>query len=82
MAERDFYDVLGVGRGATDDEIKRAYRGLARKLHPDVSDAPDAAEKFAEAQQAYAVLSDKEKRASYDRFGRAAASTDILQFAA
>ena len=71
MAERDFYDVLGVGRGATDDEIKRAYRTLARKLHPDVSDAPDAAEKFAEAQQAYAVLSDKEKRASYDRFGRA-----------
>lgn len=71
MAERDFYDVLGVGRGATDDEIKRAYRALARKLHPDVSDAPDAAEKFAEAQQAYAVLSDKEKRASYDRFGRA-----------
>ena len=74
VSERDFYEVLGVSRDASGEEIKRAFRGLARKLHPDVNDAPDAAEKFAEVQQAYAVLSDEEERRSYDRFGRAGPS--------
>ncbi len=66
---RDFYDILGVKRGATVDEIKSAYRTLARKLHPDVNKAADAAKTFAEVQQAYEVLNDEGKRAQYDRFG-------------
>ena len=69
-AERDYYEVLGVDRGAPDAEIKRAFRKLARELHPDVSEAPDAEEKFREAAEAYEVLSDPERRATYDRFGR------------
>ena len=68
--ERDFYDILGVPRTATDDEIRSAFRKEARKHHPDVSTEPDAEKKFAELQEAYEVLSDTEKRASYDRFGR------------
>ncbi|NUQ53548.1 MAG: DnaJ domain-containing protein [Phycisphaerales bacterium] len=71
MAERDYYTVLGVNRGASDDEIKRAYRGLARKLHPDVNKASDATKKFAEVQEAYDVLSDEKKRKMYDQFGHA-----------
>src|SRR5690606_39928167 len=61
-----------VNRSATADEIKEAYRRLARQYHPDVNKAPDAAEKFKEATEAYEVLSDPEKRAAYDRFGHAA----------
>ncbi len=72
MAEADFYDVLGVSRDATPDAIKKAYRALARKYHPDVNPNDKTAEvKFKEAQQAYDVLSDAEKRALYDRYGRA-----------
>jgi molecular chaperone DnaJ len=68
-AERDYYEILGVHRGASDGEIKKAFRKLARELHPDVSGAPDAQERFREAAEAYEVLSDPERRATYDRFG-------------
>ncbi|MDP7030357.1 MAG: DnaJ C-terminal domain-containing protein [Phycisphaerales bacterium] len=71
MAARDPYEVLGVSRSATEDEIRAAYRKLARTHHPDVSTEPDADKKFAEVQEAYEILSDAEKRAAYDRFGRA-----------
>ena len=69
MAPRDYYEILGVGRDASDDELKGAFRRLARQHHPDVNDAPDAEERFKEINEAYAVLSDGEKRAAYDRFG-------------
>ena len=69
--ERDYYEVLGVSREATDSEIKRAFRSLARELHPDVSAAPETDHKFREVAEAYEVLSDPERRATYDRFGRA-----------
>ncbi len=71
---RDYYEVLGVSRTATQAEIKTAFRTLARKYHPDVSQEPDAEERFKEINEAYAVLSDAEKRAAYDRFGRAGVS--------
>lgn len=67
---RDYYEVLGVGRGASDDEIKNAFRKLARQYHPDVNKEPEAEEKFKEANNAYGVLSDEKKRGIYDRFGR------------
>jgi len=67
--KRDYYDVLGVSKTATDEEIKRAYRKLARQYHPDINKAPDAEKKFAEINEAYGVLSDKEKRAKYDQYG-------------
>jgi len=72
MAEkRDYYEILGVGRDATQKQIKDAYRRLARKLHPDVNPDPTAAEQFKEVGEAYAILSDDQKRAQYDRFGHA-----------
>lgn len=67
--KRDYYDVLGVARGASEREIKSAFRRLARELHPDVSDHPDAQERFREAAEAYEVLSKSETRELYDRFG-------------
>ena len=70
MAKRDYYDILGVSRSATEDEMKKAYRKLAIKYHPDKNpDNPEAEEKFKEAAEAYEVLSNAEKRAQYDRFG-------------
>lgn len=76
MAKRDYYEVLGVSKGASEDEIKRAYRKLAVKYHPDKNpDNKEAEEKFREATEAYEVLKDKEKRARYDQFGHAAFET-------
>jgi DnaJ-class molecular chaperone len=73
MPARDYYEILGVARDASADAIKKAYRALARKHHPDVNPGNKAAEaRFKEVQQAYDILSDKEKRARYDRFGDAA----------
>ncbi len=69
MAQRDYYQILGVDRNASTDEIKRAFRQLALKYHPDRNPDPSAADKFKEAAEAYEVLSDPEKRARYDRFG-------------
>ncbi|HEY8510212.1 MAG TPA: DnaJ C-terminal domain-containing protein [Steroidobacteraceae bacterium] len=69
MEYRDYYKILGVQRNATDEEIKKAYRRLARKYHPDVSKEKNAEEKFKEVQEAYEVLRDKEKRAAYDQLG-------------
>ncbi|MFD9573406.1 DnaJ C-terminal domain-containing protein [Streptomyces sp. NPDC059982] len=66
---RDFYEVLGVSRSASQDEIQQAYRKLARKYHPDVNKAPDAEERFKDLNEAYSVLSDPKTRARYDRFG-------------
>jgi curved DNA-binding protein len=68
---RDYYEVLGVGRDASAEQIRKAYRRLAREHHPDVSKAPDAATRFSEVQEAYEVLSDAAKRKAYDRFGHA-----------
>jgi molecular chaperone DnaJ len=70
-AERDYYEVLGVRRDAGEADIKKAFRRLARELHPDVSEAPDAEERFKEAVEAYEVLSKSETRELYDRFGHA-----------
>jgi len=69
--KRDYYEVLGVNRNASSAEIKKAYRTLARKYHPDVSDAADAEDKFKEVNEAYEILSDDDKRSTYDRFGHA-----------
>ena len=68
--KRDYYEVLGVQKGASDDELKKAYRGLVKKYHPDLHpDDKDAEAKMKEVNEAYDVLSDKEKRARYDQFG-------------
>lgn len=67
--KRDYYEILGIGRSASQDEIKKAYRKLAMQYHPDRNKAPDAEEKFKEISEAYGVLSDDAKRQQYDRFG-------------
>ncbi len=72
MNKRDYYEVLGVSKDASLNDIKLAFRRLAKKYHPDVNKAPDAKEKFQEVQEAYEVLSDENKRASYDKYGHAA----------
>lgn len=77
--ERDYYEVLGVPREASEGEIKRAFRKLARDLHPDVSSEPDAEQRFREIAEAYEVLSDRERRATYDRFGHAGLRTGGFQ---
>src|SRR5947208_2013982 len=72
MAKRDFYDILGVSKTASSDDIRKAHRKLVRQYHPDVNkDNPKAEEKFKEVQEAYDVLSDETKRKNYDQFGHA-----------
>jgi curved DNA-binding protein len=77
MKYKDYYAILGVGRDAGEDEIKKAYRRLARKYHPDVSKEKDAEERFKEVSEAYETLKDKEKRAAYDSLGRHYAGQDF-----
>jgi len=71
LSKRDYYEVLGIDRNASKDDIKKAYRKLARKYHPDVSKEPNAEEKFKEVKEAYEVLNNDQKRAQYDQFGHA-----------
>src|SRR4029450_11871048 len=72
MAKRDYYEVLGVNKDASEDDIKKAYRKLAMKHHPDRNpDNPKSEERFKEAKEAYEVLSDARKRGAYDQFGHA-----------
>ncbi|MEY4629194.1 MAG: molecular chaperone DnaJ, partial [Bacteroidota bacterium] len=72
MAKRDYYEILGVAKSSTADEIKKAYRKVAMQFHPDRNPGDkEAEEKFKEAAEAYEVLSDQDKRAQYDRFGHA-----------
>src|SRR5574344_138750 len=72
MEKRDYYEVLGVSKTASQDEIKSAFRKLAKKYHPDINKDPDAPQHFKECQEAYSVLSDENKRKQYDQFGHAA----------
>jgi molecular chaperone DnaJ len=72
MAKRDFYEILGVAKGATEDEIKKSYRKLAMKYHPDRNpDSKESEEKFKEVKEAYEMLTNPEKREAYDRYGHA-----------
>jgi len=79
-ATRDYYDILGISRTASDTEIKRAFRNQARQYHPDVNKSPDAEARFKELAEAYQVLSDPSKRAQYDRFGRVGATGGFTDF--
>lgn len=79
MEFKDYYNVLGVERTASDNEIKKAFRRLARKHHPDISKAPDAAARMQDLNEAYEVLRDKEKRAAYDRVGQGARGGEPFQ---
>jgi len=69
--EKNYYEVLGIPKEASTDDIKKAYRELAKKYHPDVNKSPEAEEKFKEISEAYAVLSDPQKREVYDQYGKA-----------
>ncbi|MHA6260366.1 molecular chaperone DnaJ [Sporosarcina sp. CAU 1771] len=69
MSKRDYYEVLGIAKGASKDEIRKAYRSLSKKYHPDLNKADDAVEKFKEVTEAYEVLSDETKKDNYDRYG-------------
>ena len=78
-AKRDYYEVLGLSKGASDAEVKKAYRQLAKKHHPDTNQGdPDATKKFQEASEAYEVLSDAEKRRGYDMYGHAAQDLSLI----
>ena len=79
MQKRDYYEILGVSRNASKDEIKNTYRKLALQYHPDRNKAPDAEEKFKEISEAYAVLSDDEKRLQYDKFGHSGIDSRYTQ---
>ena len=79
MAKRDYYEVLGLSKGASEHEIKKAYRQMAKKYHPDINKSPDAEEKFKEVNEAYEVLSNPEKKANYDRFGHAGVDGNFSQ---
>ena len=81
MSKRDYYEILGVAKDASEDEIKRAYRKLALKYHPDHNpDNPEAEQKFKEAAEAYDVLRNPERRANYDRFGTADPYMTVADF--
>ena len=72
MAKKDYYETLGINKGSSPDDIKKSYRKLAKKYHPDVSTETNAESKFKEVQEAYDILSDTTKKAQYDQFGHAA----------
>ncbi|MGM0471808.1 MAG: molecular chaperone DnaJ [Bacillota bacterium] len=76
MSQEDYYDILGVSEDASEKEIKKAYRKKAKQYHPDVSDEPNAEEKFKKVSEAYEVLGDEEKRAKYDQYGHAGVNQD------